>query len=50
MLCICRQKFLEIPDRARLNFSNKTYLMKTVSWPPAMIDTISSVATAVGDM
>lgn len=44
-----QQKFLEIPDRQRLKYTNKTYLTKTVSWPPAMLDALAKVTTAVGD-
>jgi tetratricopeptide (TPR) repeat protein len=44
-----QQKFLEIPDRQRLKYSDIDYLTKVISWPPAMIDGISSLATAVGD-
>lgn len=44
-----RQKFLEIPDRQRLKFADKDYLTKTISWPPAMIDTLAKVTSDVGD-
>lgn len=45
-----RQKFLEIPDRQRLNFSDDDYLQKTIAWPPAMKQTVCLVAAAVGDL
>ena len=44
-----RRKFLEIPDRQRLKFSDDEYLRKTISWSPAMIKTVKQVASAVGD-
>lgn len=44
-----QRKFLEIPDRQRLKFSQSEYMKKVVSWPPVAIDTISKVASAVGD-
>lgn len=44
-----QQKFLEIPDRQRSNYSDKTYMTQTVSWPPAALDTLSKVTKAVGD-
>jgi tetratricopeptide (TPR) repeat protein len=44
-----QQKFLEIPDRQRLKYVDKDYLTKTISWPPAMIDTLGKIARAVGD-
>jgi len=44
-----QQKFLEIPDRQRLKFVDREYLTKTIAWPPAMIETLSKVTSAVGD-
>ena len=44
-----QQKLLEIPDRQRANYSDKTFMTKTVSWPPKAIDTLSKVTTAIGD-
>jgi tetratricopeptide (TPR) repeat protein len=44
-----QQKFLEIPDRQRANYSDKSYMTKTISWPPAALSTLSKVTTAVGD-
>lgn len=44
-----QRKFLEIPDRQRLNFGNSNYLQGTVAWPPIMIETIQNVARSVGD-
>jgi Tetratricopeptide repeat len=44
-----QQKFLEIPDRQRLKYVGKDYLTKTISWPPAMIDTLGKITRAVGD-
>lgn len=44
-----QQKFLEIPDRQRLRYSDDDYLTKVISWPPAMIDGVKNVAKAVGD-
>ena len=45
-----KQKFLEIPDRQRLNYGNLEYLTNTVAWPADMIDSIRSVAQDVGDI
>ena len=44
-----QQKFLEIPDRARRLYSDDAYLTQTVSWPPAMRDTLRQITVAVGD-
>uniref|UniRef100_A0A7R9ZLB8 Tetratricopeptide repeat protein n=1 Tax=Craspedostauros australis TaxID=1486917 RepID=A0A7R9ZLB8_9STRA len=44
-----RRKFLEIPDRQRLKFSDTEYLNKVVSWPPAAINRILDIAALVGD-
>lgn len=44
-----QQKFLEIPDRQRANYTDKNYMTKTISWPPAALSTLSKVTTAVGD-
>lgn len=44
-----QRKFLEIPDRQRLKYSDMTYLTQTISWPPAMIDGVQAIAKAVGD-
>mmetsp|Transcript_13240 Transcript_13240/g.17796 ORF Transcript_13240/g.17796 Transcript_13240/m.17796 type:complete len:163 (-) Transcript_13240:191-679(-) len=44
-----QRKFLEIPDRQRKNFSDESYLRSVVSWPPAMIETLSVVTKAVGE-
>jgi len=44
-----RQKFLEIPDRARFKYSDSNYVTKTISWPPAMRDALSKITAAVGD-
>ena len=44
-----QQKFLEIPDRARLKYVDESYLTQTISWPPAMRDVLAQITTAVGD-
>lgn len=44
-----QQKFLEIPNRQRLKYSDSDYLKNVISWPPAMIDGVSKLAAAVGD-
>lgn len=44
-----QQKFLEIPDRQRANYSDKIYMTKTIAWPPIALSTLSKVTTAVGD-
>jgi tetratricopeptide (TPR) repeat protein len=44
-----QQKFLEIPDRQRLKYADRDYLTKNISWPPAMIDTLNKITSAVGD-
>ena len=44
-----QQKFLEIPDRARLKYSDNKYITQTISWPPAMVDTLNKIIRAVGD-
>ena len=44
-----RQIFLSIPDRARLKYSDREYLMKTIGWPPVMRETVLQIAKAVGD-
>jgi tetratricopeptide (TPR) repeat protein len=44
-----QRKLLEIPDRARLRFTDKQYLTKVISWPPAMIEALAQVSSAIGD-
>jgi len=44
-----QQKFLEIPDRQRLRYSDINYLSKVISWPPSMVDGVSKLSEAVGD-
>lgn len=44
-----RQKFLEVPDRARLKYVDNDYLKNTVNWPPAMLSTLREITKAVGD-
>lgn len=44
-----QRKFLEIPDRQRLRYSDSDYLAKVITWPPAMVDGVSKLAQAVGD-
>mmetsp|Transcript_9705 Transcript_9705/g.14204 ORF Transcript_9705/g.14204 Transcript_9705/m.14204 type:complete len:391 (-) Transcript_9705:288-1460(-) len=45
-----QRKYLEIPDKARLKFVDDSYLKEKISWPPAMIDSLSTVSKAVGDI
>jgi hypothetical protein len=42
-----QRKYLEIPDRQRLNYVNNNYLRNTVSWPPAAIDGLAKVTSVV---
>lgn len=42
-------RFLEIPDRQRKNYVDKKYMTQVVSWPPAAIEALSKITTAVGD-
>ena len=44
-----QQKFLEIPDKARLKYSDDVYLTQTVGWPPAMRETLRQITVAVRD-
>jgi tetratricopeptide (TPR) repeat protein len=44
-----QQKFLELPDRQRLKYTDTTYLTQTISWPPTMIQQLKTITTAVGD-
>ena len=44
-----RQKFLEIPNVARLNYSNTTYVTQTIAWPPTALYHIAQVAKDSGD-
>jgi hypothetical protein len=44
-----RQLFLEIPDRARLQFSDPAYVKTTIGWPPAMAETLRTLTRLVGD-
>uniref|UniRef100_A0A7S2URS4 Uncharacterized protein n=2 Tax=Attheya septentrionalis TaxID=420275 RepID=A0A7S2URS4_9STRA len=44
-----QQKFLQIPDRQRLNYSDNDYLQSTIAWPPAAIDMLKTITKAVGD-
>jgi hypothetical protein len=40
-------KYLEIPDRARLKYGDNDCF--TISWPPAMIEMVSKIASALGE-
>mmetsp|Transcript_8082 Transcript_8082/g.11583 ORF Transcript_8082/g.11583 Transcript_8082/m.11583 type:complete len:362 (+) Transcript_8082:162-1247(+) len=42
-----QQKYLEIPDRQRQNYVDQKYLKQVIAWPPAMIDGLSTVTSAV---
>lgn len=44
-----QRKFLEIPDRQRLKYVDKTYLTKTIAWPPKLLEQLARVTAAVGD-
>jgi tetratricopeptide (TPR) repeat protein len=44
-----QQKFLQIPDRQRLNYSDNDYLQSTIAWPPAAIERLKTITNAVGD-
>ena len=44
-----RRKFLEIPDRQRLKYTDMDYLTQVISWPPSMIDGVVKIGIAVGD-
>jgi len=44
-----QRKFLEIPDRQRLKYSDSEYLEKTIAWPPAMRQELAKITQAVGD-
>ncbi len=44
-----QRKFLEIPDRQRLKYSDEDFLKNTVSWPPKMIEYVLKLAGSVGD-
>jgi hypothetical protein len=44
-----QRKFLEIPDIQRKKFIQDDYLKKVISWPPVAIDSITKIASAVGD-
>lgn len=44
-----RKKFLEIPDRQRLKYSDDSYLNGVVTWPPVMQTGVNYLAKAVGD-
>lgn len=45
-----RRKFLEIPNKQRLRFSDKKYLLDVITWPPVMVDGVTTLAKAVGDV
>mmetsp|Transcript_26299 Transcript_26299/g.39824 ORF Transcript_26299/g.39824 Transcript_26299/m.39824 type:complete len:335 (-) Transcript_26299:718-1722(-) len=42
-----QRKYLEIPDRQRLKYVSEDYLKNTISWPPAVINGLSKVTSAV---
>ena len=48
-LVAAQQKYLGIPDRPRSNYTDLTYLKKTVSWPPKVIELLGKVSSAAGD-
>lgn len=45
-----QRKFLEIPDRQRLKYSDETYVQKVIAWPPAMREGLYKIRQAVGDV
>jgi hypothetical protein len=44
-----QRKYLEIPNQQRKMFTQDEYLKKVIAWPPAAIDTLGKISTAVGD-
>lgn len=42
-----QRKYLEIPDRQRLNFVNDDYLKNTVAWPPTAMEALAKITSAV---
>jgi tetratricopeptide (TPR) repeat protein len=42
-----QRKFLDIPDRQRMNYFNDEFLRETVSWPPVVIEALAKVTSAV---
>lgn len=44
-----RKKFLEIPDRQRVKYTDAEFLNKMVGWPPKMKEGLGYLTKAVGD-
>jgi len=44
-----RRKYLEIPDRPRLKYSDREYVDRVITWPPAMKEKLAQLTKAVGD-
>ena len=44
-----RRKYLEIPDRPRLKYSDRDYVDRVITWPPAMKEKLAQLTKAVGD-
>ena len=45
-----QRKFLEIPNKQRLKFSNLQYLQENIAWPPFMIENVLQLAKKVNDV
>lgn len=42
-----QRKYLEIPDRQRSNYLDQKYLRQVITWPPAAIEGLAKVTSAV---
>lgn len=44
-----QQRYLQIPDRQRLNYVDEAYITKKVAWPPEARNVLAKIASAAGD-
>ena len=44
-----RRKYLEIPDRPILKYTDSDYVDRVITWPPAMKEKLAQLTKAVGD-
>ncbi len=47
---LARKKFLEIPDRQRVKYTDSEFLNKVIGWPPKMKEGLGYLTRVVGDI
>jgi len=43
------RRYLALPDRARLKYVDKDYVLETVKWPPAVVEKLGQLTKFAGD-